>query len=82
MTTNNHITHGTYASYTNRKCRCEDCKAAASEYMRKYRKTESGRSRSRLYTHLSAKRNSKAAKWVKDNRPDIWEKICNEVTAR
>jgi hypothetical protein len=50
--------------------------------MREYRKTEGGRARSRLYTHIATKRNSKAAGWVKENHPDVWEKICSEVTAK
>lgn len=28
------IPHGTWSSYTNRKCRCDDCRAAAREYHR------------------------------------------------
>ena len=76
------IKHGTYAAYTNKKCRCEECKSAARQYMREYRKTEGGRARSRLYTHIATKRNGKAASWVKENHPDVWEKICSEVTAK
>jgi hypothetical protein len=76
------VKHGTYASYTNRKCRCDECKTAAREYMREYRKTDSGRERSRLYTHIATKRSNKAAAWVKENHPDVWEKICSEITSR
>jgi hypothetical protein len=79
---NNAVRHGTYAAYTNKKCRCEECKTAAREYMRDYRKTESGRARSRLYTHIATKRNNKAAAWVKENHPDVWEKICSEISAK
>lgn len=28
------ILHGTYSTYTNRKCRCEECSAAAKQYQR------------------------------------------------
>jgi len=76
----NEVNHGTYAAYTNKKCRCQECKTAASEYMRAYRRTEGGRSRTRLYTHLSAKRNTKAAQWVKQNHPDVWQVICQEIS--
>jgi len=74
------INHGTYAAYTNSKCRCEECKEAAREYMRKYRKTESGRQKTRFYTHLSTKRNNRAAAWVRKNHPDIWQNICQEIS--
>jgi hypothetical protein len=76
------IKHGTYAAYTNRKCRCEECKIAAREYMREYRKTESGRARSRLYTQVGTKRNARASAWLKTNRPDVWENICAEISAK
>ena len=76
------INHGTYAAYTNKRCRCDECRQAASEYMRQYRKTESGRARSRLYTHISAKRNSRAAAWIKENHPQVWEQICNETSGK
>lgn len=76
------LKHGTYACYTNSKCRCELCREAAREYMRKYRKTENGRSKTRRYTHLQAKRNNSAASWVRKNYPDIWKNICEEVTLK
>lgn len=76
------IKHGTYAAYTNKKCRCEECKTAAREYMRKYRKTDSGRTRSRLYTQITTKRNSRAAAWVRENHPDVWNTICSEISAK
>jgi hypothetical protein len=50
--------------------------------MREYRKTESGRARSRLYTHIATKRSTKAAAWVRENHPDVWEKICSEIIAK
>jgi hypothetical protein len=73
------IVHGTYACYTNSKCRCELCAGAAREYMRKYRQTEQGRQKSRFYTHLAAKRASRAASWLKENNPDVWAEICLEI---
>lgn len=78
----NEMKHGTYACYTNSKCRCEECRKAAREYMQKYRKTDSGRAKTRKYTHLQAKRNTQAAVWLRKNMPDVWKQICDEVNAR
>lgn len=71
--------HGTYASYTNTKCRCDLCREAAREYMRKYRTTEQGRKKSRLYAQVAARRNARAAQWLKENNPEVWEQICNDT---
>ena len=30
------MTHGTYSTYTNRACRCDECRVAATEYHRRY----------------------------------------------
>lgn len=79
MGTKNPIKHGTYNSYTNRKCRCELCKKAASTYMKKYRKTEHGSASARYYAVLNAKRAQLAARWVRANRPDIWRTIANKA---
>lgn len=73
------INHGTYNSYTNRKCRCDSCKNAASEYMRKYRKTRHGAASARYYAVLNAKRAQLAARWVRKNRPDIWQNIASKA---
>jgi hypothetical protein len=50
--------------------------------MQKYRKTDSGRAKTRKYTHLQAKRNTQAAVWLRKNMPDIWKQICDEVNAK
>lgn len=71
--------HGTYAAYTNKKCRCTECKNAAREYMSTYRKTDAGRSKSRFYARISAKRNAEAARWMRVNQPDIWDDICKTI---
>lgn len=73
------LTHGTYASYTNTKCRCDLCREAAREYMRKYRMTEQGRKKSRIYAQISARRNARAAQWLKDNFPEVWAQICDDT---
>ena len=32
-----HLTHGTYSCYRNGKCRCDDCRHAASSYRKRWR---------------------------------------------
>jgi 5-methylcytosine-specific restriction endonuclease McrA len=32
----NKVVHGLFSTYTNKKCRCSDCRAANANYMRKY----------------------------------------------
>jgi len=71
--------HGTYNAYTNGKCRCALCRKAASEYMKKYRQTEHGSGSARYYAVLQAKRAQLAARWVKKNRPDVWETIASKA---
>lgn len=72
--------HGTYNSYTNGKCRCEECRKAASDYMRKYRSTDRGRKTQRYYTILGNKKAQLASQWIQENRPDIWEMIGRKAT--
>jgi hypothetical protein len=74
------LKHGSYACYTNQKCRCELCKMAAREYMQKYRRTDMGRDKSRKYTQTASKRAAMAAKWVKKNEPAVWVEICASVS--
>jgi hypothetical protein len=50
--------------------------------MQKYRKTENGRSKTRRYTHLQAKRNNAAASWVRKTHPEMWKEICDEIIIR
>lgn len=71
--------HGTYNSYTNRKCRCELCTKAARDYMRKYRKTAKGRTNTRYYAVLGSRRAQLAANWVKENHPDVWQSLSKKA---
>lgn len=71
--------HGTYNSYTNGKCRCDECRTAAREYMRKYRTTNKGRSNSRYYAVLGSRRAQLAAKWVRQNHPEVWESLSKKA---
>jgi hypothetical protein len=70
------VEHGLYATYTNLKCRCELCRKAAAEYMRGYRKTSVGKSQARFHQIVANKRSQIAIKWIKDNHPEQWDKIC------
>jgi hypothetical protein len=73
--------HGTYNSYTNKKCRCEACTKAARDYMRKYRTTAKGRTNTRYYATLGSRRAQLAAEWVKTNHPDIWQSISEKAVS-
>jgi hypothetical protein len=35
-----HVVHGTWAAYTTDGCRCEECRALKSSYMKAYRSRE------------------------------------------
>lgn len=73
------IEHGTYTTYTNRKCRCEECRNAAAEYMRTYRQTENGKISQKYHTSLTMKRAQLAARYVKNNHPKVWREINDEA---
>lgn len=49
------VRHGTLGGYTNRGCRCEECRGAHSDYQRKRRRGKSG---TRSATALMKKRDS------------------------
>lgn len=72
--------HGTRSCYVHHKCRCDECKAAQAAYQRalyasggvnpKYKNVMNKRSR---------KRQQAAAQWLKANRGDVWQEICQTV---
>lgn len=70
------LNHGLYATYTNAKCRCSECKKAAAEYMRGYRKTSTGKDNAKFHQIVANKRSQIAIKWIKENHPEQWDKIC------
>jgi hypothetical protein len=72
----NEIIHGLYATYTNAQCRCPECRKAAADYMRNYRKTATGKTQARYHQALSNRRSQIAIQWIKENHPDKWESIC------
>lgn len=47
--------------------------------MKQYRKTDHGSSSAKYYAVLNAKRAQLSAKWVKKNRPDIWNSIASKA---
>ena len=73
------IVHGLYATYTNLKCRCPECRKAAAGYMRAYRKTGVGKEQARFHQIVANKRSQLAIKWVKENHPEQWDKICTRA---
>lgn len=73
------VVHGLYATYTNLSCRCDLCRASAAEYMRSYRKTNSGKVNARRWQALANERGKLAIQWMKDNNPSEWEEIVKKA---
>ena len=44
--------------------------------MRGYRKTAVGKDNAKFYQIVANKRSQMAIKWIKDNHPEQWDKIC------
>lgn len=72
--------HGKASTYQHDGCRCEACRAANSEHVRRYRKAKPNRAAA-LSTRQST-RNLLAAQWVRRFRPDVWEQITEEPRNR
>lgn len=71
--------HGTTTGYCYYKCRCEECTKAQRDYMTKYRKTEHGKTRSKLSNDISDIRKQLAAEILKTRYPHLWTVVCNEA---
>lgn len=74
--------HGSRASYMNRGCRCDECRAAATAYNRHYRATQLndfGRRKRQLTRRKQDYRNRRAAAYVREHLPDIWADIAREA---
>lgn len=73
------MNHGTRTCYVHHKCRCDLCKAAQAEYQRKvYAENGYNQNRKRI-NRLSRLKVAAAAKWVRENRPDVWQQISDSV---
>jgi predicted RNA-binding protein YlxR (DUF448 family) len=72
--------HGTRSTYVHNKCRCAECRAAQAEYQRKMYATGkiNGNYRAKI-NKRSRQRQQAAAAWVKANRGDVWQEICQTV---
>jgi len=47
--------------------------------MKQYRQTDHGSGSARYYAVLNAKRAQLAARWIKKNRPDVWNSIASKA---
>ena len=74
--------HGTSVAYCYYKCRCDVCRNKHREYVRNYRATSAGRAKTRQHNDDARRRMVLAAAWVKTNRPDIWNEICQAVESK
>lgn len=61
--------HGTATRYTNGGCRCDECRAANTEYMRRYRRLKGGVAPA---TRAQRKAEMAMVKYVRAEMPDVW----------
>ena len=74
------MNHGTRSCYVHHKCRCELCRGAQAAYQRElYAKRENHPSYKAVMNRKARKRQQLAAAWVKENRGDVWQQICDQV---
>jgi hypothetical protein len=75
--TTTEIPHGTVTGYSHHKCRCDACRSAQTEAMRKYRAKDPAKAKA--HNLKNQERNRMAWRWLKEHRPDIAEEIRKEV---
>lgn len=69
--------HGTFNGYANLKCRCVECRAANTVYIQRYRLTNGPRA---IYSvKASGRAERRAAKWVRENHPDVWRSLLDDA---
>ena len=66
------------STYMNHRCRCDECRAAQSDYMRARRALPG-----RMRTTMRAGRRAEplAASWVRQNEPDLWASFMTRARA-
>ena len=47
--------------------------------MRGYRKTSVGKNNAKFHQIVANKRSQMAIKWIKENHPEQWDKICSKA---
>ena len=75
------VKHGAYSTYSNRGCRCDECRQAHAEWHRQYRHSESGHSRTLLANRRSRRIQQLAAQHLKTTHPEEYENILRQVEA-
>jgi len=65
------------ATYQRHGCRCEGCKAAAAEAMARIRANKRGRTR--LNQLSQTKATAAAARWIRQNDPELWNQILEDA---
>lgn len=65
------------ATYQRQRCRCDGCRAAAAENMAKIRANKRGRTR--LNQLSQTKATAAAARWIRQNDPDLWAQILEDA---
>ena len=65
------------STYQRQKCRCPGCRAAAAESMAKVRAKKRGRTRLSQLSHHKA--TAAAARWIRQNDPELWLELVEEA---
>ena len=77
MTTN--LKHGKASTYEHHKCRCNLCKKAATEKMKKYRQTASGHKKMIERGKKQRKLQQLALEYVKTTHPTVYKRLKKQV---
>jgi hypothetical protein len=76
---NKKLKHGSATTYQHHGCRCEACKKAASEKMRKYRETKTGQDKTREYRNRRDRLELLALQYVRENHPVVYKRLQREA---
>lgn len=74
--------HGTISMYCNNGCRCDLCRDAQRQYMRRYRATSRGRIKTQRSSRVKIRVAWECLRYVRDNHSDVYFRILDEQAAR
>lgn len=74
--------HGTLATYCNHGCRCDDCRTAQRDYMRRYRSTQIGRQKARYSSKVKSRVAQRCMEYMRTHHRDIYYSILDTEIER